>query len=64
VNENFNLLSETQLRRRCGRLRVRTRLMHYGVSLTPRDAIPRHDGEARFVINNFRGLSDRGKTSC
>jgi len=45
-------------------LRVRTRLMHYGVSLTPRDAIPRHDGEARFVINNFRGLSDRGKTSC
>jgi len=42
-------------------LRVRTRLMHDGVSLTPRDAILRHDGEARFAINNFRGLSDAQK---
>lgn len=40
-------------------MRVRTRLMHDGLSLTPRDAILRHDGEARFVINNFRGLSDQ-----
>jgi CxxC motif-containing protein (DUF1111 family) len=42
-------------------LRIRTRLMHDGLSLTPRDAILRHDGEARFVINNFRGLSDSQK---
>ena len=42
-------------------LRVRTRLMHDGVSLTPRDAVLRHEGEARFVINNFRGLSDQQK---
>jgi CxxC motif-containing protein (DUF1111 family) len=42
-------------------LRVRTRLMHDGNSVTPRDAILRHDGEARFVINNFRGLSDQQK---
>jgi len=35
--------------------------MHDGNSLTPRDAILRHDGEARFVINNFRGLSDLQK---
>jgi CxxC motif-containing protein (DUF1111 family) len=42
-------------------LRIRTRLMHDGGSLTPRDAILRHDGEARFVINNFRGLSDQQK---
>lgn len=42
-------------------LRVRTRLMHDFESLTPRDAILRHDGEARFVINNFRGLSDQQK---
>jgi CxxC motif-containing protein (DUF1111 family) len=42
-------------------LRVRTRLMHDGSSLTPRDAILRHDGEARFVINNFRNLSDQQK---
>ncbi len=42
-------------------LRVRTRLMHDGNSLTPRDAVLRHDGEARFVINNFRALSDLQK---
>jgi CxxC motif-containing protein (DUF1111 family) len=42
-------------------MRIRTRLMHDGLSLTPRDAILRHDGEARFVINNFRGLSDNQK---
>jgi CxxC motif-containing protein (DUF1111 family) len=42
-------------------LRIRTRLMHDGESLTPRDAILRHDGEARFVINDFRGLSDQQK---
>lgn len=42
-------------------VRIRTRLMHDGASLTPRDAILRHDGEARYVINNFRGLSDAQK---
>jgi len=42
-------------------LRTRTRLMHDGASLTPRDAILRHDGEARFVINNFRNLTDLQK---
>jgi CxxC motif-containing protein (DUF1111 family) len=35
--------------------------MHDGASLTPRDAILRHDGEARFVINNFRNLTDLQK---
>jgi CxxC motif-containing protein (DUF1111 family) len=42
-------------------LRTRTRLMHDGVSLTFRDAILRHDGEARFVIDNFRALSNNQK---
>lgn len=42
-------------------LRTRTRLMHDGASLTPRDAILRHDGEARFVINSFRNLTDLQK---
>jgi len=39
-------------------LRTRTRFMHDGASLTPRDAILRHDGEARLVITNFRNLTD------
>ena len=42
-------------------MRIRTRLMHDGASVTPRDAVLRHDGEARFVINNFKGLSDAQK---
>lgn len=42
-------------------LRIRTRLMHDGLSPTPRDAILHHGGEAGFVINNFRGLSDLQK---
>jgi CxxC motif-containing protein (DUF1111 family) len=42
-------------------MRIRTRLMHDGGSVTPRDAVLRHDGEARFVINNFKGLSDAQK---
>lgn len=42
-------------------VRVRTRLMHDGASLTIRDAILRHDGESRFVINNFRALSNAQK---
>jgi CxxC motif-containing protein (DUF1111 family) len=42
-------------------LRTRARFMHDGASLTPRDAILRHDGEARFVISNFRNLTDLQK---
>ena len=42
-------------------LRTRPRLMHDGASLTFREAILRHDGEASFVINNFRGLSNNQK---
>jgi CxxC motif-containing protein (DUF1111 family) len=42
-------------------LRTRPRLMHDGASLTFRDAILRHDGEASFVINNFRALSNNQK---
>jgi CxxC motif-containing protein (DUF1111 family) len=42
-------------------LRTRNRFMHDGASLTPRDAILRHDGEARFVISNFRNLTDLQK---
>jgi CxxC motif-containing protein (DUF1111 family) len=53
------------------RLRVRTpplwgvstrdRLMHDGQSLTFREAILRHGGEAASVINNFRMLSETQK---
>jgi CxxC motif-containing protein (DUF1111 family) len=39
-------------------LRTRTRLMHDGVSLTVKDAILRHDGEARFVIDSYRALGN------
>lgn len=38
-------------------LRVRTRLMHDGASVTAFDAIQRHAGEATFVTNNFNSLS-------
>jgi CxxC motif-containing protein (DUF1111 family) len=38
-------------------LRTRNRLMHDGLSVTRIDAILRHDGEANFVISNFRRLS-------
>jgi len=37
-------------------VRLRTRLMHDGASLTFRDAILRHDGEAAFVTERFRRL--------
>lgn len=39
-------------------LRVRTRLMHDGLSLTSQDAILRHAGQAAPVIANFNALSD------
>jgi len=38
-------------------LRTHDRLMHDGASLTVRDAILRHDGEASRVINRFLALS-------
>jgi CxxC motif-containing protein (DUF1111 family) len=43
-------------------VRTRDRLMHDGQSLTRTDAILRHAGEATFVINNFRSLSDTQKS--
>ena len=42
-------------------LRARSRLMHDGATVTRIDAILRHDGEANFVINNFRILSSRNR---
>jgi CxxC motif-containing protein (DUF1111 family) len=42
-------------------VRTRDRLMHDGESLTRNDAILRHDGEANFVINNYRALSTTQK---
>src|SRR5262249_38345446 len=42
-------------------VRTRDRLMHDGESLTRNDAILRHDGEANFVINNYRALSTAQK---
>lgn len=38
-------------------LRTRDRLMHDGLSLTRNDAILRHDGQARQVIDGYRFLS-------
>jgi CxxC motif-containing protein (DUF1111 family) len=37
-------------------VRMRTRLMHDGASLTPRDAIVRHKGEAEKAANRFKTL--------
>ena len=42
-------------------LRIRTRLMHDGVSVTFSDAILRHGGEASFVIDNYRALTSSQK---
>jgi CxxC motif-containing protein (DUF1111 family) len=42
-------------------LRTRDRLMHDGLSLTRNDAILRHGGEAGFVINRYRFLTQRQK---
>jgi len=42
-------------------VRTRDRLMHDGESLTRNEAILRHDGEANFVINNYRALSTTQK---
>jgi CxxC motif-containing protein (DUF1111 family) len=41
--------------------RTRDRLMHDGLTLTPHEAILRHAGEATFVINNYRSLSQTQK---
>jgi len=38
-------------------VRLRNRLMHDGASVTPRDAILRHSGEARDVSHRFERLS-------
>lgn len=38
------------------RVRLRTRLMHDGASLTPRDAIVRHQREAEKAASRFRTL--------
>jgi CxxC motif-containing protein (DUF1111 family) len=43
-------------------LRTRTRLMHDGVSVSFHDAILRHAGEASFVIDNYRALSNSQKS--
>jgi CxxC motif-containing protein (DUF1111 family) len=42
-------------------LRTRDRLMHDGLSLTRNDAILRHGGEARFVTNRYRFLTQQQK---
>jgi CxxC motif-containing protein (DUF1111 family) len=42
-------------------LRTRNRLMHDGESLTRNDAILRHGGEATFVINSYRNLTNNQK---
>jgi len=42
-------------------VRTRNRLMHDGEQHTRNDAILRHAGEATFVINNYRNLSDTQK---
>jgi CxxC motif-containing protein (DUF1111 family) len=42
-------------------LRTRTRLMHDGASVTITDAILRHAGEATYVIDNYRALSNAQK---
>lgn len=39
-------------------VRTRNRLMHDGLSLTYSDAILRHAGEATFVINSYRSLTN------
>ncbi len=42
-------------------MRTRPRLMHDGDSLTRNEAILRHAGEATFVINNYRNLTNTQK---
>jgi len=42
-------------------LRIRSRFMHDNASLTLGDAIQRHEGEARDVINRFNSLTDTQK---
>jgi CxxC motif-containing protein (DUF1111 family) len=42
-------------------LRTRTRLMHDGESVTTADAILRHAGEATYVTDNYRALSNAQK---
>ncbi len=40
-------------------MRVRTRLMHDGASVTLNDAIRRHRGEASEVTERYERLADR-----
>ena len=42
-------------------MRTRPRLMHDGESLLRNDAVLRHAGEATFVINNYRNLTNAQK---
>jgi CxxC motif-containing protein (DUF1111 family) len=42
-------------------VRTRDRLMHDGESLTFREAILRHAGEATPAINGFIGLTEQNK---
>jgi len=43
-------------------LRTRTRLMHDGLSFTPRDALLRHAGQAASVVQSYNALTATQKT--
>lgn len=43
-------------------LRMRTRLMHDGLSATPDNAILRHGGEARAIVRKYQGLSSKQRS--
>ncbi len=43
-------------------VRMRTRLMHDGLSATPDNAILRHAGEARGVVRSYQGLSAKQRS--
>ena len=43
-------------------VRLRSRMMHDGLSMTFQDAIQRHGGEAAGVIHNYRNLTDQDRS--
>jgi CxxC motif-containing protein (DUF1111 family) len=45
-------------------LRTRNRLMHDGLSFTRDEAILRHGGQAKTVIDQYRALSAPDKAAC